>query len=133
MNIASILRKVLKLLPDQETVVHGELRLPYPQVGKRVGRLAADSNRPGLKTRDYISIIALIWFEVLESVPIRGVEAETISLIGANGAVKSTLVKAITASLPCREGKIIYYGIGLTSYALDNLLVGSYCRHRKNE
>jgi branched-chain amino acid transport system ATP-binding protein len=96
-------------------------------------------------------------FEVLKGVSIRVDHDETISVIGANGAGKSTLVKAITAFLPCREGKVIYDGIEVMGFApeklvamgmvqvfegrrafgrlsvIDNLVLGSYCRHRKNE
>jgi branched-chain amino acid transport system ATP-binding protein len=61
-------------------------------------------------------------FEVLKGVSIRVDNDETISVIGANGAGKSTLVKAITAFLPCREGKIIYGGIEVMGFSAEKLV-----------
>lgn len=79
-------------------------------------------------------------------------QGELVTLIGANGAGKSTTLKAITRLTPLAEGDILYHGQSLTQLAphalaekglvmvpegrgifrrltiLENLQMGAYCR-----
>ena len=84
-------------------------------------------------------------------------EGETITLIGANGAGKSSILRAITGLTPISSGEIYYdgkhihnepthnivkMGIAMTPEGRrvfpymsvkDNLLMGAFCRSDKNE
>ncbi|AFY61662.1 ABC transporter ATP-binding protein [Synechococcus sp. PCC 6312] len=82
---------------------------------------------------------------------------ECITLIGANGAGKSTTLKAISRLVPLSHGQILYQGRSIHRYraeelvslglahvpegrrilsrltVLDNLKLGAYCRHDRRE
>lgn len=57
MNIITTLNKAVKLFPDQEAVVDGDIRLTYRQVGERVDRLAAGLSELGRNHQDCISVV----------------------------------------------------------------------------
>ena len=98
---------------------------------------------------DYGSIHAL------KRVSIEVEKGEIITLIGANGAGKSTTMKAIMGLVPCKSGKIWFDGTDITNWdtkkvvesgiilspegrqvfprysVKDNLLLGAYLRSKK--
>ena len=98
---------------------------------------------------DYGSIHAL------KRVSIEVEKGEIITLIGANGAGKSTTMKAIMGLVPCKSGKIWFDGTDITNWdtkkvvesgiilspegrqvfprysVKDNLLLGAYLRPKK--
>jgi branched-chain amino acid transport system ATP-binding protein len=49
-------------------------------------------------------------------------EGEVVTLIGANGAGKSTTLRAISGLLPPDRGKIMYDGVDLTRVAADKIV-----------
>jgi len=66
-NISTTLEKAIKLFPEQEAVVDGDVRKTYRQVGERVGRLANGFRSLGLNDGDRISVVAPNCLAFLES------------------------------------------------------------------
>ncbi|WP_013320786.1 ABC transporter ATP-binding protein [Gloeothece verrucosa] len=93
--------------------------------------------------------------QALEDIDIVVYEGEIVTLIGANGAGKSTTLRAISRLIPPRRGQIVYQGINITrsrpdqvvrlgiaqspegrrvlarQTVLDNLKLGAYTRSDK--
>jgi branched-chain amino acid transport system ATP-binding protein len=96
-----------------------------------------------------------------EFLALRGVsfsvkEGELVTIIGANGAGKSTILKAVMGLVRCRKGEILYHGQNITAAAphhrahmgmsivpegrrifadftvRENLLMGAYVRRDQN-
>lgn len=55
--------------------------------------------------------------EVLHQVSLEVKEGEVVTLLGANGAGKSTTLKVITGLLPCRAGRVLWKGQDLVRVA----------------
>ncbi|WP_136806381.1 ABC transporter ATP-binding protein [Desulfosediminicola flagellatus] len=55
-------------------------------------------------------------------------QGEIITLIGANGAGKSTTLMAISGVVPCRSGRILFNGEEIQSSSSDNIVKMGLCQ-----
>lgn len=58
----------------------------------------------------------------LQGVSLTIAEGEIVTLIGANGAGKSTTLRAISGLVPARRGRIVFAGQDITSLAADKIV-----------
>ena len=113
--------------------------------------LTAKSTPPILEIKDLN--VNYDGIQALQNLDLIVKTGEVITLIGSNGAGKSTTLRAISRIVKCRSGQIIYHGKEITQHyphaivklgiahspegrrvltkqtVLDNLLLGAYCRH----
>jgi branched-chain amino acid transport system ATP-binding protein len=94
---------------------------------------------------------------VLENVSLSVKAGEVVTLIGANGAGKSTILNCISRLIPCRQGEILFQGLRINGQppeavvrmgicqvpegrqifqpltVLENLELGAYLRHGRRD
>jgi branched-chain amino acid transport system ATP-binding protein len=58
----------------------------------------------------------------LQSVSLTIAEGEIVTLIGANGAGKSTTLRAISGLVPTQRGRILFGGKDITSFSADKIV-----------
>lgn len=64
----------------------------------------------------------------LKNVSLEINQGEIITLIGANGAGKSTTLMAISGVVPCRSGRILFNGEEIQSCSSDNIVKMGLCQ-----
>ena len=63
--------------------------------------------------------------EALRDISFRITHGESVGIIGANGAGKTTIFNLITGVYQLSEGTILYYGQPLTAEQYDTLMAGA--------